>query len=559
MKPTRELSGDRWDFESRPRPRGTPHPWRLADRLREISAEAWWLWAAVVLFVVVSAWWLTQDTRVPDFDSGIHLHTAFVYEQAIVHGNLLLPFTSYDSYPPLVHTLGALTILVAGMHPMALILSSNIVFVPLLAFGCYGVGKIVAGPRAGLLAGIFALGTPMFVSMMHLYDLDPPQAAMVAVSVWAVLASRRFESLNRSLVAGIVCGLALMTKETSAVFLAGLVLSIIARGGWRNWRGLIVFALVVFDVAGIWYVLHFSALSSTLTTIGGYHAVAAQTPARWSLANGAWYFWDLVNQQTLAPLAILAAIGIVIATLRLIRSSVARRSYLPDLLVGALVSYAGMTYLTHKDPRYTLPALVYLAVLATFWIPSVSRPALRAAASAAVVAFAAVNFFGMSFGIGGVASRVALTLPGAQGTLIYPGHLTLYEDSGWVRGGPEHNGDVLALLKGLRREGVRTISMDPSADVVDFSTAGILPLADAEHITVVLHPRKPTDRYLLLRAVHAGDPRPCQWIRSTLSGIEEPNGPRLGIYVLAGSIKGLNAAQLRNPADPSQRFTIACP
>ena len=227
------------------------------------------LWLAVVLFIGVSAWWLTQDTRVPDFDSGIHMHTAYLFQQAIAGGNVVLPFTSYDSYPPLVHLLGALTIFVTGMHPMALIMSSNVVFVPLMAFGCYGVGKTVAGERAGLLAGLFALGSPMFVSMMHLYDLDPPQAAMVAVSVWALLASQRFESLHRSLLGGIVCGLALMTKQTSVVFIGGLFLSIVARDGWRNWRGLLVFSLALFDVAGIWYLFHFHQLSSTLNTIGG--------------------------------------------------------------------------------------------------------------------------------------------------------------------------------------------------------------------------------------------------------------------------------------------------
>ncbi len=66
-----------------------------------------------------------------------------------------------------MHFVGALAMFVAGLHPMAMILSSNLVFVPLLAFGCYGVGRIAYGPRAGLLAGIVAPGSPMFASMMH--------------------------------------------------------------------------------------------------------------------------------------------------------------------------------------------------------------------------------------------------------------------------------------------------------------------------------------------------------------------------------------------------------
>lgn len=527
---------------------------------RDSSPEARLLWLGALTFVAVSVWWLTQDTRMPDYDSGFHMYSAFVYHQAIAAGNLALPFTSYDSYPPLVHVLGALTILIVGMHPMALILSSNLVFVPLLAFGCYGVGKIIAGKRAGLLAGLFALASPMFVSMMHLYDLDPPQAAMIAVSVWALLASRRFELLNLSLVSGVVCGLALMTKQTSLIFLGGLWLALIVRGGWRNWGGILVFSLALFDVAGIWYALHFGQLAETYRSIGGLVINATQAPPRWSVSNWTWYLWDLVNQQVLLPFAIAFMVGFVVAIVRIIRSSAARQGFLPELLVGALVSYLGMTYLTHKDPRYTLPALVYVAVLATFWIPAIARPWLRRLVTVSIVAIAAINFVGMSFGIAGVSARAMISLPEASNSIIYPGNLTLYEDTGWVRGGPERNGDPLKLMQQLHRAGVRAIAIDPSASQVDFSTAGILPLAETVGIAVVSrHAYQPDDRYILLRAVGPADPRPCQWLRSSDSVVEQSSGKPLGVYVLKGPIDGLDAKTLRNPAEPQQRYTIACP
>jgi hypothetical protein len=535
-------------------------PGRVLRLVRRTSWEAWVLWACAVAFIGVSAWWLTQDTRAPDYDSGFHMYSAFLYHRAMAGGNVALPFISYDSYPPLVHVLGAIAIFIAGMHPMALILSSNVVFVPLLAFACYGTGKIIAGRRAGLLAGVFALGFPMFVSMMHLYDLDPPQAAMVAVSVWGVLASRRFEVLNLSLAAGIACGLALMTKQTSVVFLGGFLVCVIARGGWRNRGGLLIFSLAIFDVAGIWYLLHFRQLTGTLTSIGGLAPNSVQAPPLWSSRNASWYFWDLINQQALVPLAAFFLAGCAIAVVRTVRSEATRRGFLPDLLVGALFSYIGMTFLTHKDPRYSLPALVYIAVIGTFWIPTLARPWLRALAATTLLAVAAADFIGMSFGVGGIAANVTVSLPGAQSSMISPGTLTLYQDNGWVRGGPERNGDPLRLLQQLRRAGVRTIAVDPSVNEVDFSLAGLYPLAAAEGISVVpRHGRRPADRYILLRTVRRGDPAPCQWLRGSPTEIEQEPGIRLGVYVLEGSFAGLDARLLRNPADPAQRYTVACP
>jgi hypothetical protein len=63
-------------------------------------------------------------------------------------------------------------------------------------------------------------------------------------------------------------------------------------------------------------------------------------------------------------------------------------------------------------------------------------------------------------------------------------HAWVHEDNRWVRGGPEHNGDPLRLLQQLRRDGVRTIAVDPSVNEVDFSLAGLYPLAAAEGISV---------------------------------------------------------------------------
>ncbi|MGO9753789.1 MAG: ArnT family glycosyltransferase [Solirubrobacteraceae bacterium] len=516
---------------------------------------------AVVVFIAVSAWWLSVDTRVPDWDSGIHMHFAFLFHGYIAAGHVSMPFTSYyEGYPPLVYLLGALTIFLAGMHPMALILSSNIVFVPLLAIGCYGVGKLVAGPRAGLLAGIFALGSPMFVSMMHGYNLDQDQAAMVALGVWTVLAARRFERNGVSAIAGITCGLALLTKETSIVFLGGLLLAVVARGGWRNQRGLLFFLLTLCWVALPWYAFHLRQIAGTFGSIAELAPNPAQAPPLWSARNATWYLWDLVNQQTLAPLAIAFFIGLALAIGQCLRSRGTRDSYLPELVIGTLVSYLGMTCLTHKDPRYTLPALVYVAVLGTFWIPAIPIAWARRLLIGAAVAVALINFVGMSFGLGGLTARAMVSLPRAGNSIIYPGHLTLYEDMGWLRGAPERNGDALALLRALRREGVRTIELNRTTDQVDFSVAGLLPVVDAEHMVMALNATaRPDARFLLLRSVRPGDPAPCQWIRGSPGGIETEPGFPLGIYVLEGSVAGVNSRLLRNPADPAQRYEIACP
>jgi hypothetical protein len=47
---------------------------------------------------------------------------------------------------------------------------------------------------------------------MHMYEPDPEQAAMVAVAVWALLASRHFRRTGVSAVAGVPAGLAVVAR-----------------------------------------------------------------------------------------------------------------------------------------------------------------------------------------------------------------------------------------------------------------------------------------------------------------------------------------------------------
>jgi 4-amino-4-deoxy-L-arabinose transferase-like glycosyltransferase len=513
---------------------------KALGRLR-ISREARWVWLAVAGFVAMSVWWLGADDRVPDWDSGAHEYFASVVHTELASGQLTRPFTDYNSYPPLVHLVGALSIFVAGLHPTALIVSSNIVFVPLLAFGCFGAARIAYGPRAGVLAAVLALGSPMIVSTMHEYYLDGPQAAMIAVSVWALLASRRFERVGVAALAGALAGLALMTKQTSVVFLAGFVAVAVLRAGRGGRRGIFAYALAALAVAAPWYIDHAAQISSTYSVIGGLTPNPEQAPPLSSLASVTWYGWNLVNEQLFAPLTLAFLIGVVLALRRLISRGLDAASFEPELLAGAFVSYLGMTLLVHKDPRYTLPMLVYVALLATGWIATLARARWRAALSAGVVALAAIYFVGISTGIG---STVEFRLPGSQH------EVTLYDTAGWLRGPPAHDGDVGALIAGLRASGVRDVLLYTGDDPVDFNDSGLSVMLMAAGLHVADAGAFPVAEQasLVLSPPGTAGPPPCQRLN---------DGSR--IYVVAGAALGLDAATLRDPAAASRRHTLLCP
>jgi len=520
----------------------------MMPRLGGMSREARLTALATLAFLGVSVWWFTQETRTPDFDSATHALYSLTVHNEIAHGEWGALFREWNTYPPLGHVIGAIGVFIGGFSMFSVILALNVVFVPLLAASCYGVGRLVAGPRAGLLAAIFALGTPMIVSEAHEAYLDPTQAAFVAAAVWGILASQRFGRWGIAALGGLATGLALMTKETSPVFVVGLLAVVLARGGWRHWRGLLAYAVPIGVVALPWYFDHrtlihqlFLAHSAVANSVEP-NPLGGAYPTPLSLKSLTWYFWDAANIQLRLGLLLLFLAGTVAAIYSCVKHRGPRNLY-PELLGGAFVSWVGMTLLTHKDPRYDLSALVYVAVIGTAWIVT-ARPRVRPWLAGVLLASVAASFASVAFGLGGQGYQLRVALPGAYDkTALGARYLTLYSTSGWLRGAPDnHDGNVLALMRELRRAGVKGVAFC-CVNPADFDIVGLqlfaieANLPDLGTSPAELATLGPHDVFLLAHAWMPGEPRPCQTFDGT------------GIY-----------AELGNPLiKPFSQYEFICP
>jgi hypothetical protein len=477
------------------------------------SAYAWGSIAAAAAFIAITCWWLTQDRSIPIYDAGDQLETALLYHGMLQAGHLFEPFTYDNIYPILGHMVGAVALLIGGVNVAAPIVGENVVFVSLLALGCYQAGKLLFGRLAGMLAVVFVLGSPLLISMFHVFLLDAPLTAMVAVAVWLILASEDFSRVGVAGAAGLAVGLGVNIKVQFALFLVGLVLVVVLHGGWRNWRGLLLFAVVALVVGLPWYVEHASELKEMFELASsGPGTPVGNIPTTLSLDNLLWYFWSVLNSQLLAPLFVLAVTGIIWLLVAVVHER-GRHAARLEFLVGGFAAWFVITFVTpHHDIRYGLPLVGLLAVVGTGWIACVSLRVRRVAIAVLVLGVAA-NTLGIDFGVGGEA-KVALAQP-LPGTEQAPDRVVFFSTNGFLVAAPSRDGDVPGLLGALRREGVRGVTWSAAqSELPDFSSAGLVPLAQIARLSTTVT-EKPEFSHtasvatLLHEAVSARNAPPC--------------------------------------------------
>jgi 4-amino-4-deoxy-L-arabinose transferase-like glycosyltransferase len=281
------------------------------DRLLRLEASAWGAVGVVAAFIAITCWWLTQDRSVPIYDAGEHLIAVFTYRDLLLSGNLLGPFNQVTPYPPLAHLVGVLGTFVGGENVAAPIITENLVFGSLLALGCYQIGALLFDSRAGLLAVMFAFASPLLIAQLHVFMLDAPETALVAVSIWLILASERFSRVGMAALAGLVVGLGRVVKVQFPLLVIGVLGSALVNGGWRNKRGLATFAAVAFVIGSPWYINHLADLGLIFQLAGGADSVghAVHLPSTVSTYNLTWYLWTILDAQLFMPLFLLTVSG----------------------------------------------------------------------------------------------------------------------------------------------------------------------------------------------------------------------------------------------------------
>ena len=249
-----------------------------------------------------------------------------------------------------------------GTDPVAARLST-LLWMVLLMYLTYGIGRRLCSPEAGLLAAAAVAAMPMVMGFSRLLWIDLPLCAMSAWCVLMLLRAGNFESRRESLLLGLVVGLGMLTKYSLPIFVGPPALCFLLVALRQNPRRGRVLANVALSLA---------AALAVFATWAGFHLrflfkafemarpelvvlekpeVGAPDPARYT------YYLERIPQSSLGPvLALLFVVGLVLLLWRGQRKT---------LTVTCAWFWGAMLMLAPFVPwdRYFLPALPAAAVV----------------------------------------------------------------------------------------------------------------------------------------------------------------------------------------------------
>lgn len=313
----------------------------------------------IVFLIITNILWFFLGHKPLHWDSADHLSfsldTYKVLKSSTSFSALLINLLDVSwYYPPLVYWASIPFYAVAGTGEFAGFLEMTF-FLSLLVVSVYQIGKRTYNAETGLFAA-FCIGMfPITLQYGREYMLDLPLAAMCAATVYSLVRTNDFSSRNNCIKFGVMFGLGMLTKWTFILFLAPPILYFLIEGfrkATKKYRIAMnfLFAVIVSLVISLpWYMRNIvQILSNRLNEL---------ERGDLSLIENIFYYLSIIPSQISYLLVLLFIAAIIV----FFKSNFAFHRKLS--LYWFIGSYALITFIPFKLPRFSIPLLIPLSLL----------------------------------------------------------------------------------------------------------------------------------------------------------------------------------------------------
>ena len=300
---------------------------------------------------------------------------------------------NFVSWPPLYYiTFGSLMKILGFEGPNWFPLH----FARLILWWLYGVILWALGKRvwASLEGGLLALGllwfNPVILSQTFSVDSDFPGFVSVAAATFGLLYGNDFSKIGRSVLFGLLCGFALLTRASTVVFIIGLYIAAqwffwtsSPEGRLKAFKNLVIAALITSLCAALFYVPFFSTfMEHTKEVFSGR-----------SLTLWPKYLLYLANRYTslFLPILIMFLFANIILILKRDKYFFA---FAPLILISVVFFSSYTTDLVNEELifAYMLPLLIYPVIFIIRAVSLIPSGILRSCISVIIILFSITGF-----------------------------------------------------------------------------------------------------------------------------------------------------------------------
>lgn len=250
-----------------------------AGRRKRYTALATGL-TTTFLFCALLGIWLFFDKHIPACDEANHVMNAMTYADLIQHAR---PFRSIwwqefftvNTYYPPVGTLVMGIFLAAVKDSILALQLAKLFWIAILSLSVGLIAFIMAESSTAVLIAITVVNSCIIVcDFSHSSLIDQPLVSMVALGLAAVIWKGGSASATKSIAAGAILGMAIMTKQVAIAFLGFPILFDVAATLKKNGleKGLRSALLLVLPLALVclpWTVLNFNSMQQLNAEIAG--------------------------------------------------------------------------------------------------------------------------------------------------------------------------------------------------------------------------------------------------------------------------------------------------
>ncbi len=313
-------------------------------------------------FIVNLIWILSNNAPFP-WDQASHAQIALRIADYIRSLDLFSIFTASNYYPPLVHIVGSVPLLLFGGEPKLTQIVGTLFFTATIAMVYLYFGLLINNKRIAFFTAFFFSFFPIVYSFSKWLMLDIPVIFFLLLTLYFLQKSDYLTDKKYSLLVFLSASLIIITKWTGVLFLTVPVFVVL----WnilkkRQFKPAIVnitFGIIIFlIVSSPWYISNFDSFifQSKINVIGEQ---GADPQDLLSTENFTRYINDFINSQTTFYFS---APFFIILTILLFRKW-SRKYYILAMIV---VNYLIFTFISNKDGRYTMPILPFASFMVAY-------------------------------------------------------------------------------------------------------------------------------------------------------------------------------------------------